>query len=83
MSHERSITVQGSDGRWVNLSTVHNGKPITQQRAVDLYEMGQLRPLDGKYYKSEPAASYRAAKRSTQSREPGTRQGIRPSGAKR
>lgn len=81
--HERSITVQGKDGRWVNLSTVYKGKPVTEAKALGLYESGHIQPLDGKFYKTEPAASNRAAKRSTQSREPGTRQGIRPPGAKR
>ena len=83
MSHEQSITIQGRDGRWVNIPTVHKGKKIKDSMAADLYEQGIIHPLDGKYYKTEPAASYRAAKRSMQTPEDHAKRGIRPPGARR
>jgi len=83
MSHENSITIQGNDGRWVNLSTVYKGKSVSEAKAKALYENGYIKPLDNKYYKKEPTASFRAAKRSTQTQGHGTPRGVRPPGAVR
>lgn len=82
--HEQSKTIQDQKtGKWVNVPGVLNGKPLTDQEVEELYAQGKLKPLGRKDYKKLPTAEYMADKRSTQSREPGTRQGIRPPGARR
>jgi len=85
MSHENSITVQNKQGKWVNLSTVYKGKPITEAKATALHNAGYLKPLGGKYFPDEKSASARAYKRSTQTMEDPTKRGIgiRTPGARR
>jgi hypothetical protein len=78
MAHENSITIQGNDGKWVNIPTVYKGKLVSEAKAKALYEQGYIKPLGGKKFPNEPVASNRAMKRSTQHSH---RKGVRPPGA--
>ena len=61
--HEESITVE-VDGRWVNLPTIFDGAKIDQGEAVRLYKRGDIEPLGGATYDTEPEASKAARRRS-------------------
>ena len=68
MAHEKSITIQRTDGRWVNIPTVVSGQDIGRAEATKRYRNGKLQVLQGPFETSGQAVA--AAKR--RSRE-GTR----------
>ena len=49
MAHEKSITIQRGDGKWVNIPTVVNGRDIGRSEAETLYKNGNLRALQGPF----------------------------------
>ena len=67
MGHERSITVQRGDGRWVNLKTVFAGKDVGVRGATELFRAGRLRPLGGQSFSTVKTAVAAAKKRSVAS----------------
>lgn len=65
MSHEQSITIQDEKtGRWVNLSSVINGKKVSQSQVEDAYYEGRLKPLGDQDFSTVDEAEAAAVSRS-------------------
>ena len=74
MSHEKSVTFQRPDGRWVNVSSVVGGKALGEREVQRRFSTGTLKPLGGKSFGTLKQAVDAAKRRSAgQSRPPARR----------
>jgi hypothetical protein len=73
MAHEKSITIETDNNRWVNIKTVYRGRNVSNSEAVDLFRAGKINSLGGRSFSNEPDASKAAAARSKRFKSQGQR----------
>jgi uncharacterized protein (TIGR02594 family) len=65
VSTERTITIEGKDGGWVNIPTIVDGKQLTNEQAEALYLRGRNAPV-GEGFATAQEAAQAAQARSNQ-----------------
>jgi uncharacterized protein (TIGR02594 family) len=65
VSTERTITIEGKDGGWVNIPTIVGGKQLTNEQAEALYLRGRNNPV-GEGFATAQEAAQAAQARSNQ-----------------